>query len=139
MQNFFKIFKVEEQFEIDLELLDKNYFALLSTVHPDTQQHTSNMQDAILINQGYNILKDEWERAAHILELHGFFIKDDAKAPKLSTEILEYIIELHEKPIGEIKEILSQRKSEVSKFLQEQSYQQAALKMLEIRYISRII
>lgn len=136
MENFFTIFDIEEKFEIDLDLLDEHYFALLASSHPDVVKSESNLKNSILINQGYNILKDEFERACHILELHGFFIKDDTKSPKLSPETLEYIIELHESPIEEIREILDGLKSRVSKFFSTQNYEQAALLMLEIRYIT---
>jgi len=131
MQNFFTLFNLEERFDIDLDALDMLYFALQAQHHPD---RSSDANMGLLINQGYEILKDDFERAAHILELHGIFVKNDKLAPKLSAEKLEEILEIIENADNDpIPDILNS----ITHAFKDKNYTQAAMHVLELRYIEK--
>ena len=93
MQNFFTLFNLEERFDIDFEWLDERYFELQAKYHPD---RSSDHNMGLLVNEGYKKLQDNFERANHILELHGIFVTNDKLAPKLSPEKLDRILEIIE-------------------------------------------
>ena len=131
MINFFSLFDLEERFDIDMDELDTRYFSLQSQYHPD---RSSDVNMGLLVNQGYKILKDNFERAAHILELHGIFVKDDKLAPKLLPEELEKILEIIENPsYNPIPEILNS----ITQAFAEKDYKKASLHVLELRYLEK--
>lgn len=131
MQNFFTLFNLEERFDIDLDALDMRYFALQVQYHPD---RSSDANMGLIVNQGYKILKDDFERAAHILELHGIFVKDDRLSPKLSPDKLEEILEIIENadhnPIPDILDSITHA-------FADKNYALAATHVLELRYIEK--
>ncbi|MEY3197318.1 MAG: Fe-S protein assembly co-chaperone HscB, partial [Pseudomonadota bacterium] len=96
MQNYFSLFSIDESFDIDLENLENKYFALQAKFHPDLSSDDKEKQErisqSILINNAYNSLKNPFERAAHILSLHGV----ETEAVKLPESILEKIMEMQE-------------------------------------------
>lgn len=77
MQNYFALFQLPEQFEIDLGLLDVNYRKLQGEVHPDKFVNASpaermqSMQLATLANEAYQTLKQPTDRARYLLQLQG--------------------------------------------------------------------
>jgi molecular chaperone HscB len=132
MQNFFILFNIEERFDIDLDELDMRYFELQAKYHPD---RSSDVSMGILVNEGYKILQDNFERANHILELHGIFVTNNQLAPKLSPTRLEHILDIIEN-INEhdpIPEILKSIRSALG----EHDYEKAALHVLELRYVEK--
>ncbi len=132
MQNFFTLFNLEERFDIDLNELDVRYFALQSQYHPD-RSDDANM--GLLINEGYKILQDNFERANHILELHGIFVTNNKLAPTIPAEKLEEILDT----IDNIDEIdpFPELLQSISYAFAQKDYQTAALLTLELRYIER--
>ena len=132
MQNFFTIFNLQERFDIDLDELDTHYFKLQAEYHPD---RSSDINMGLLVNEGYKILQDNFERSNHILELHGIFVKNDKLAPKLPPAKLEHILDIIENidkhnPIPEILE-------SIRNAFAERDYANAALHVLELRYIEK--
>lgn len=149
MQNYFKLFDLQEQYNIDLLLLDSKYFALLAKYHPDKASGTEEKYKfstlSSVINNGYKILMDDFERAAHILELHEINIKNDSIAHKLPFDILEEILEMKEKlEYGNRNEKqamlaarLDKRKIIISELLNLfaiKDYKAAAIKSMMLRY-----
>ena len=130
MQNFFTLFDLEERFDIDMEQLDTRYFAMQSQYHPD---RSSDLNMALLVNQGYKILKDNFERANHILELHGIFVTNNKLAPKLSPEKLEEILEIIENKTDPIPAIIES----ITQALAAKDYTKAAMHVLELRYMEK--
>jgi molecular chaperone HscB len=130
MQNFFRLFDIPESFDIDLEELDTRYFELQRLYHPDL---SSDPNIGLLINEGYRKLQDSFERANHILELHGIFVTNDQLAPKLSPEKLENILEIIEKESNAIPDILES----IARAFEEKDYTKAAEYTLELRYVEK--
>ena len=130
MQNFFTLFNLKERFDIDLQQLDTIYFALQMQYHPD-RCLDANM--GLLVNEGYKILKDNFARANHILELHGIFITNNKLAPKLPPEKLEQILDIIENKCDAIPGILD----ELTKAFAGGDYNKAAVVAMELRYLER--
>ena len=73
MQNYFELFRLPQQFEIDTSVLDTNYRKLLAEVHPDKFVNTSaaekmqSMQQATSANEAYQTLKQPTARARYLM------------------------------------------------------------------------
>lgn len=77
MQNYFELFQLPQQFNIDLTRLDNNYRKLLAEVHPDrfvnasAAERMQSMQQATLANEAYRTLKHPTTRARYLLQMAG--------------------------------------------------------------------
>jgi len=75
--NYFQLFALESQFEIDLANLSTIYQTLQKKVHPDRFAHASSqdkmlaVKKSTLINDAYQTLKNPLKRAQYLLELRG--------------------------------------------------------------------
>lgn len=75
--NYFKLFGLPEQFEIDVNLLNSRYLALQRLVHPDVYVTASASEYALAshksaaLNEALRIIKDPLARANYLLTLHG--------------------------------------------------------------------
>lgn len=71
--NFFSVFQINQSYNIDHNLLSKNYKELQKLVHPDkyllTDQeiHSEAEKCSSLISNAYNILRDDFERANYMV------------------------------------------------------------------------
>jgi len=83
-QDFFTLFNLPEHFQLDILLLEKNYRALQSQVHPDKFSHLPeterrhSMQWATRVNEAYQTLRSPLNRARYLLSLHGVDTQDDS-------------------------------------------------------------
>lgn len=71
MMNFFEIFALPTDFDIDQQKLDEQLRALQSQYHPDVVNAKKSEQMSAVINQAYQTLKFVDSRASHLLELVG--------------------------------------------------------------------
>jgi molecular chaperone HscB len=77
MQNYFALFNLPQQFNIDLIALEVNYRAIQSASHPDrfvtalAAEKLQSMQTATTANEAYQTLKSPTLRAAYLLGLQG--------------------------------------------------------------------
>ncbi len=94
MINHFFNLNLEVKYELDLNLLEKNYLELQQKYHPD--KSLSDLDKSIAINESYKILSNPISRAKHLLELQNIFLDDDQKSLKPDIEILKEIILLQE-------------------------------------------
>ncbi|NBX52925.1 MAG: Fe-S protein assembly co-chaperone HscB [Proteobacteria bacterium] len=108
MKNYFEVFNLPINFDIDLAQLEKNYLQLQQQHHPDTS-NIDSIENSILINHAYKILSNDLLRAIHMLQISGIDIENDENhiKPKLST--LNEVLDLQEKihQISELDQILS--------------------------------
>ena len=97
----FDLFGLPQVFDVDLELLDRNYRELQRSVHPDRFVNASDlerrlsMQQATLINEGYQALKDPLKRGRYLLQLDGREF-DDERNTTSDTAFLMEQMELRE-------------------------------------------
>ncbi|MCG6898476.1 MAG: Fe-S protein assembly co-chaperone HscB [Gammaproteobacteria bacterium] len=79
----FERFGLAKSFDVDLDLLDERYRASQRAMHPDRfanatdQERRISMQQATLINEGYQILKDPLKRGRYLLQLAGRSFDDE--------------------------------------------------------------
>lgn len=81
-QNYFDLFGLTKGFVVDLGKLSEQYRELQKAVHPDRfanaseQERRISVQQAGLINEAYETLKDPLRRAQYLLVLDGVDYKD---------------------------------------------------------------
>jgi molecular chaperone HscB len=79
----FERFGLKQSFDVDLDLLDQRYRDSQRAVHPDRfanatdQDRRISMQQATLVNEGYQILKDPLKRGRYLLQLAGRHFDDE--------------------------------------------------------------
>ncbi|WP_343183070.1 Fe-S protein assembly co-chaperone HscB [Buchnera aphidicola (Neophyllaphis podocarpi)] len=107
--NYFDLFNLPQIFNINEELLIKNFYELQKKFHPDKLTNSSiNLLSSmnnkiILINKGYKILKDPINRAEHLLYLNNFIV-DKKSYSHVEKSFLMKNISLFEKLEAIIKE-----------------------------------
>lgn len=101
MINYFKIFELPIDFDIDLAAVEVTYLSFQKQFHPDNAE-LADIEKSININKAYEVLMAPISRASHILQLHDIDLEDDSKAPKPNMDTLEEILELQEK-VAEIE------------------------------------
>ena len=75
--NYFQLFGLDAQFQIDTKNLAATYQSLQKTVHPDRFAHASNqeqllaVQKSSMINDAYQTLKSPLKRAEYLLTTRG--------------------------------------------------------------------
>jgi molecular chaperone HscB len=106
--NYFKLFDLEQKYDIDFERLRSQYFKQMTIYHPDAarleQERLKCLEMSYQLNEGYKILKDDLLRAEHLLRLAGQKLDDQELKSKLSPRELEEIVAEHEEL--ESKELL---------------------------------
>jgi len=100
--SYFELFGVEQKFDIDTQELDKTFYKLQNLFHPD--RFTAKDDDGLVkssntyssyINNGYRLLKDDFERAKYLLEMKGYEVL--AEHHQLNdTKLLMKIMEIRE-------------------------------------------
>jgi molecular chaperone HscB len=142
MKNFFELFEIEEKFQIDLDLLEEKYLNFQRNFHPD-KAGIAEIEKSILFNEGYDILNDDFRRAAHILKLHGIDIEDDGKAPKVDQNTLMEIFSLQEEPQkidkNEIKEKIKSLFTNTQNYLENGDFEKAAQDLMKVKYYRTIL
>lgn len=157
MQNFFALFQLPEQFEVDLALLDANYRKLQGEVHPDKFVNASpaermqSMQLATLANEAYQTLKQPTDRARYLLHLQGIETGEEVNTA-MPADFLMAQMEWREamdeakvgKDIATLDSLLADMRAQV-KALQQQLLvsirnqpTEAALTVRKLRFIDKV-
>lgn len=106
MKNFFELFLLKPNFEIDQNELEKKYLDFQKQFHPDnisSGASSADIEKSILINEAYQTLSDDFSRACYLLALKNIDIRHDEKAIKPNMATLMEILELQER-IAEISD-----------------------------------
>jgi len=99
--NYFQLFGLENQFDIDTTKLAEVYQSLQKTVHPDRFAHASSqeqllaVQKSSMINDAYQTLKNPLTRATYILTERGTDMPNE-QASFGDTAFLMHQMELRE-------------------------------------------
>lgn len=84
MRNFFELFNLPAQFDVDGKALDTAYRNIQRLVHPDRfvtaseAEKRAAVQYASLVNDAYQTLRDPLKRAGHLCALNGVPIDNNA-------------------------------------------------------------
>jgi len=94
-KDYFQLFSLPEQFDIDTKLLEANFRKIQSTSHPDrfvsanASEKLASMQLATLSNEAYGTLKNAARRAKYLLEKQGI----DAVADTNTALPMDFLME----------------------------------------------
>jgi len=152
--NYFQVLNLPEKFEIDKKKLEQEFKHMQMYFHPDkvntkppgAQSYADEYSSTL--NEAYSTLKNDFQRATYILELHGHKLEEGNRMDdfEFMEEILEkrMAIEESEDPqeISEYKsandQIIENFKQDVAQKLENKEYADA-LKLIEkYQYFNRI-
>ena len=95
MSQYFTLFQLEPQFDIDTDSLEQNYRTLAARFHPDRFASASafEQKQAVMmsstVNEAYRTLKNPTDRAAYLLQQQGI----DADAPEHTSFAPEFLMQ----------------------------------------------
>lgn len=95
MSQYFTLFQLEPQFDIDTDSLEQSYRTLAARFHPDRFASASafEQKQAVMmsstINEAYRTLKNPIDRAAYLLRQQGI----DADAPEHTSFAPEFLMQ----------------------------------------------
>ncbi|MFK7642094.1 Fe-S protein assembly co-chaperone HscB [Neisseria oralis] len=95
MSQYFTLFQLEPQFDIDTDSLEQNYRTLAARFHPDRFASASafEQKQAVMmsstINEAYRTLRNPTDRAAYLLRQQGI----DADAPEHTSFAPEFLMQ----------------------------------------------
>lgn len=100
-KNYFELFGLPAQFDVEPSDLLTRYRELQRRVHPDkfasasAEERRLSMQLTTLVNEGYQTLRDPVRRARYLLELSGAALNDETDT-SMKPEFLMEQMELRE-------------------------------------------
>lgn len=95
--NYFSLFNIKQEFNIDLNLLNQRYLDMLSKYHPDKINNDNanfKLIDSVLINTAYTTLKNDLLRAEYLLSLYDIHVCNIDTAENSNLEEIWSILEL---------------------------------------------
>ena len=158
MSQYFTLFQLEPQFDIDTDSLEQNYRTLAARFHPDRFASASafEQKQAVMmsstVNEAYRTLKNPTDRAAYLLRQQGI----DADAPEHTSFAPEFLMQqmewretLAEARGGQDQTALSALDKEISGAQQElwrdlreafrrQQYEDAAQLVRQGRFLDKL-
>lgn len=158
MINFFTLFSLPEQYDLDLKTLEQRYFDLQKEFHPDRVKGKTEAEKMALIrksadiNQGYRTLKNSVTRAEHLLEINNILVnKEKNNTHKPSQALLMEQMELREKAsdiesgmenkaelLSHINSELDGTKKEFSSFFEQKNLNEAAQTAMKMKYLLKL-
>jgi Fe-S protein assembly co-chaperone HscB len=104
MDDYFEIFELPRRLQVDLEDLQRRFYALSRLHHPDFHQlagdkaQAASLERSALVNRAYRVLRDPFSRVAYVLGLEEGRGVDDGGAikPQAPMDLLEEMLEVQE-------------------------------------------
>ncbi len=96
-QNYFQLFDLPVDFQVDGRVLHDNHLKLQSACHPDRfigasdQEKRRVVQTAAWVNEAYEVLKNPVKRARYMLEVGGLELNDDHETTSDTAFLMEQI------------------------------------------------
>lgn len=148
VKNYFKIFGLEEKFDLNSDALEKKYFEFQHQFHPD-KAGIAEIEKSILINEAHDVLRNPLRRATHILQLQGIDIeKDGTMKPHLTTlhEVLEIQEKISEMSLEEKENLKKELAQKINLFLQEaalelenKEFDKASQILIKVKYFDKTL
>lgn len=147
--NYFEIFDLKINTQIDLDQLEEKYLTFQQQFHPD-KASTADIEKSILLNEAFEVLKTTFSRLSYILKLQGTDILDDTKAPKVDNETLQEIWELQEELLEssqdekiklkkELKNKVSNLLTQSAEEINNKNFTKAAQILIRSKYFNKIL
>lgn len=82
-QNYFQLFGLAQSYQTNIAVLEQDYRALQTRIHPDKFTHLSDteqriaMQHATWVNEAYQTLRNPLRRARYLLTLQGIDTQEE--------------------------------------------------------------
>lgn len=154
MLNHFTLFQMQPRYFIDKDELENKYFGLQMQYHPDRMIGKSEAEKIDIIkksadiNEAYEILNDDVERANHLLALNNILVnKERDNTYKPSQNLLVEQMELREKAADEtdldklldhVEQEFDKTRKEFNKALIENNFESAAQKAMKLKYLDKL-
>lgn len=121
--NYFELFEIPVDFELDVSMLTQKYYALSMQFHPDRftlksdEEQANALQKSTEINEAYRVLKNKQKRVKYILQLYDVeFIEGQEKVPQeflmemmdINEQLMEYKFDPSPENLETIKKELRQ-------------------------------
>lgn len=149
---FFDIYEIEPSFSISENELKKKYLVLQKKFHPDRFAHSSIEEqktaliNSSLINDAYQVLKDDIRRAKYLLECNGVEITNHTNPAFLMKQIeYEEKIEDHSNDKNqllsiqkELQEELGQYKDNLTVDFDKKNFDRATNQINEFIFIDKL-
>ncbi|MCC8417585.1 MAG: co-chaperone HscB [Rickettsia endosymbiont of Bryobia graminum] len=155
MFNYFELLDLEQKYDIDLKILDKQYFAMQLKYHPDRakipEEKLNSLAISTQLNKAYQTLKDDLKRAEYLLSLNNVILDEEKIRKSMSREQLSDIwsdLELVDMTEGlkELEDILDNKIIEQQQFVkslslayQNQNIQSALEITIKLKYLKNLI
>ncbi|PPC83386.1 MAG: Fe-S protein assembly co-chaperone HscB [Methylotenera sp.] len=128
--NYFELFAIAEQFNLDTKTLESNFRKIQSAHHPDRfvsaspAEKLAAMHTATTANEAFSVLKNPARRAKYLLERHGIDAIAETNTA-MSAEFLMQQMEWRERiedakmarNIAELEEVASELKQEAKSII----------------------
>jgi molecular chaperone HscB len=152
LMEFFDIYEIEPSFSISENELKKKYLVLQKKFHPDRFAHSSIEEqktaliNSSLINDAYQVLKDDIRRAKYLLECNGVEITNHTN-PAFLMKQMEYEekIEDHSNDKNqllsiqkELQEELEQYKDNLTVDFDKKNFDRATNQINEFIFIDKL-
>lgn len=152
LMEFFDIYEIEPSFSISENELKKKYLVLQKKFHPDRFAHSSIEEqktaliNSSLINDAYQVLKDDIRRAKYLLECNGVEITNHTN-PAFLIKQMEYEekIEDHSNDKNqllsiqkELQEELDQYKDNLTVDFDKKNFDRATNQINEFIFIDKL-
>jgi len=161
-RNYFELFALPTSFEIDLSSLSERYQDLQRSSHPDRftnatdRERRLSMQQASIINEAYQVLKDPLKRAQYLLGLKGIDVSGESNT-LMDTSFLMQQMELREalddimdvaEPLQALENFTADIEAQIKNLIQmlqshfsnntDESLSQAAGLSLQLQFLYRL-
>lgn len=157
--NYFELFGLPTQFELDGSLLSSQFRELQKRFHPDNfaaaaeRDRLLAVQKAAQINDAYQVLKSPISRAEYLLTLHDIHIRDEQQTmqdPVFLMEQMELREELEEIEYGQdpesalfdfdskVSKLFKQQLANVEQELAQALWAQAANTVRKLKFIAKL-
>jgi molecular chaperone HscB len=104
MTDYFEVFGFERKLQVDLDALQRRFYALSRQHHPDFHQmadegeQAAALERSALVNRAYRALRDPLSRLSYMIGLEGGTDgrADDKARPQPPMDLLEEMLEIQE-------------------------------------------
>lgn len=155
MISYFALLDIEQKYDIDLNTLNIQYFAMQLKYHPDKaqniQEKQNNLAISIDLNKAYQMLKDDLLRAEHLLLLNNIhlnesYVRQGMKAEQLNDIWCDLELVENTQELLELENILAKKVVEQKQLLhsltdafKKQNMQSALDFTIKLKYLKNVI